>query len=346
VQRKLTLLWQDTESWHYEWISEVLSPLVDREVFDGRHEVVLDNCIVVDANCQSVDAKYYAKFRGKNAFLFREPDEWYRDVTHDAYANFCGIIRMHYSSVFKPQRVIHVPVGYPRGESRRSEPKAASLRKYAWAMLGQMNKASRPETIKALVPVEPNYWYASDGWQPGTGVVLDRNPRNSPSEDYLALISEAAFCPSPMGNVSQETGRPYAALEAGSIPLLERTAFMDVHQKLLGKHPLPTFSNWKRAAGFVQTMWADKKALDQLQDECVTWWTDHKGIIAENIVTFVNRLWNDHPSNINEFVRWYAHIPGWPELELMRHHSLPALRRRVRRLSTRLIQTGRIYERS
>ena len=59
---------------------------------------MLDNCIVVDANCQVADPAYYARFRGKNAFSIREPDEYYRDVSIAAYANFCGVFRMHHSA--------------------------------------------------------------------------------------------------------------------------------------------------------------------------------------------------------------------------------------------------------
>lgn len=345
MRKQLTLLWQDTQSWHHEWILEVLSPLIGRQVFDGRHEIVLDDCIVVDANIQLVDPAYFARFRGKNAFLFREPDEFLRDVSLDAYRNFRGVFRMHHSAAFRPERVMHIPVGYPRGEFRRNEPKPASLRQYAWAMLGQMNKSTRPEAMTALLGVEPNYWYASDGWRPGADVSLNYELANRPSTDYLELISEAAFCPSPMGNVSQESGRPYAALEAGSIPILEKTLLMDVHRRLLGKHPLPTFSNWKKAAEFIREMWADKRALDQLQLECLSWWANYKRNIAEDAAGFVDRLWNREPEEISAYIRFYARLPGWPVLELARHHSMPALTRRIKRQGTRLMQHGKLFER-
>ncbi len=345
MQKKLTLLWQDTQSWHHEWILEVLSPFIEGQVFDGRHEIVLDDCIVVDANCHVVDQSYYAQFRGKNAFLFREPDEYYRDVSIAAYSNFCGVFRMHYSAAFRPERVMHIPVGYPRGEFRHSEPKLASHRNYAWVMLGQMNKATRPEALAALVSVKPNYWYATDGWRPGAGISLKNTMQNSPTNSYIALIAEAAFCPSPMGNVSLETGRPYAALEAGAIPILERRALIDVHFRLLGKHPLPTFSNWKKAASFVDSMWADKDGLDQLQHECLIWWTRYKKELSEEAYSFILRLWQDVPSNIGQFIRWYAHIPGWSMLELTRHHSPSALIRRLKRQTSRLLAHGRFFER-
>jgi hypothetical protein len=48
---------------------------------------------------------------------------------------------------------------------------------------------------------------------------------------------------------------------------------------------------------------------------------------------------------MHEFVRGYARIPGWPAFELLRHHSLPALRRRIQRQTTRFIRQGRLFER-
>ena len=345
IRRQLTLLWQTPESPLRDWILEIFSPLIDREVFDGEHRVVLDNCLVADTNVHRVDPAYFAQFKGKNAFLLRQPDEYYRDVTTSVYANFCGVIRIHYAGAFRRERVMHVPVGYNRGQGRRSEPKPASQRKYAWAMLGQMNKATRPDVMMALLPVKPAYWYASDGCTPGAAIAASNESRNQSTADYQELLAESAFSPSPMGNVSQETSRPFGALESGSIPLLERRWSMDAHRHLLGNHPLPTFSDWKKAASFVESMWADKQALDQLQAECLGWWENYKKNLTVEADTFIDRLWQDVPTDVSQFIRWYARVPGWPAFELLRHHSAAALRRRVVRQTRRLIERGRLFER-
>jgi hypothetical protein len=49
MSHKLTLLWQSTKCPLRDWILEIFSPLVDGEVFDGEHKIVLDNCLVVDS---------------------------------------------------------------------------------------------------------------------------------------------------------------------------------------------------------------------------------------------------------------------------------------------------------
>ena len=344
MPKKLTLLWQSTKCPLRDWILEIFSPLVDGEVFDGEHKIVLDNCLVVDSFLNWADPAYYPQFRGKNAFLLREPDEYFRDVS-GIYTNFCGVFRMHYSGVFRRERVMPVPLGYVNGRGRQSEPKPASQRKYVWSMLGMINKSTRPDAVRALLPVEPVYWYASDGWTPGAATAANNERRDQPAASYQKLLSESAFCPSPMGNVMQETNRPFEALEAGAIPLLERRWLMDAHRSLLGNHPLPTFPNWKMAASFVQSMWNDKQALDQLQAECLSWWQSYKANLTAEAVAFVDRLWVDIPSSNSQFVRGYAHLPGWFVFELLRHHSAGALRRRVMRQARRLFAGRRLFGR-
>jgi hypothetical protein len=344
MPKKLTLLWQNTKCPLRDWILEIFSPLIDGEVFDGEHKVVLDNCLVVDTHLNWADPAYYPQFRGKNAFLFREPDEYLRDVS-GIYVNFCGVFRTMYSGAFRRERVMPVPPGYANGLGRHSESKPASRRKYVWALLGVINKSTRPDALRALLPVEPGYWYASDGWTPGAATAACNPPRNQSAVSYQELLAESAFCPSPMGNVHQESYRVYEALESGSIPLLERRWLMDAHRSVLGEHPLPTFSSWKMAAGFVQSMWNDKKALDQLQAECTNWWRSYKASLSASAVAFVDRLWMDIPTDNSQFVRGYAQVPGWFVFELLHHHSAGALRRRVVQQARRLFEEGRLFGR-
>lgn len=342
MPKKLTLLWQNRNCPLREWILEIFSPLVDGEVFDGERKVVLDNCLVVDTFLNWADPAYYPQFRGRNAFLLREPDEYLRDVS-GIYTNFCGVFRMHYSGAFRRERVMPVPLGYINGLRRQSAPKPASRRKYAWTMLGMMNKSTRPDAVRALLPVQPGYWYASDGWTPGAATAAGNSYQNQSTASYRELLAESAFCPSPMGNVQQETNRPFEALEAGSIPLLERRWLMDAHRALLGNHPLPTFPNWKKAAAFAQSMWNDKQALDQLQAECLKWWQSYKADLSAEAVAFAERLWMDIPAGNSQFVRGYARLPGWFVFELLRHHSAGALRRRVVRQARKLLKEGRLF---
>ncbi len=183
MPKKLTLVWQSPNCPFRKWILEIFSPVIEREIFDGQHQVVLDDCILVDTQMHRVDPSYYAQFRGKNAFLLREPDEHFRDVS-GVYVNFCGVFRMHYSAAFRRERVLPIPLGYGRGLERQMDPKPCSQRKYAWSMLGQINKSTRPDALTALLPIQPGYWYASDGWTPGANVSALNVARNQAPASY------------------------------------------------------------------------------------------------------------------------------------------------------------------
>jgi hypothetical protein len=90
-------------------------------------------------------------------------------------------------------------------------------------------------------------------------------------------------------------------------------------------------------------MWNDKQALDQLQAECMSWWQSYKTNLSAEAQAFVDRLWMDIPSSNSQFVRGYARVPGWFVFELLRHHSVGALRRRVVRQARRLLEGRALF---
>jgi hypothetical protein len=59
----------------------------------------------------------------------------------------------------------------------------------------------------------------------------------------------------------------------------------------------------------------------------------------------IDRLWMDIPSSPMQFVRGYAQLPGWSVWDLLRHHSVAALGRRVVRQTRRVLEHGRLIER-
>jgi hypothetical protein len=73
MPKKLTLLWQNTKCPLRDWILEIFSPLIDGEVFDGEHKVVLDNCLVVDTHLNWADPAYYPSSGARMRFFFASP---------------------------------------------------------------------------------------------------------------------------------------------------------------------------------------------------------------------------------------------------------------------------------
>lgn len=339
VTPRLTLLYQNPDTPLREWYSEIFGPVIDHVVDDGTHTTVLDNCILSDSFVQTHDPAYYKQFHGRNAFLLLSPDEYYRTPLA-AYRNFCGAFRSHYAGAFLPERMKQMPVGYNSGFGGLESEKIASNRQYVWTFLGEVGKSTRPECLRGLIPVKPNFWYSSDGWQP------DRSPagrwQNLPAEDYINYLRESAFIPCPLGNVSQESLRVFEALQVGSIPVLEKRRSMDAHRAVLGDHPLPTFFNWQDAAVAMRHLWQEPQALDKLQAECIAWWRDYKLRLSAEVEQFIVRLEHRIPSADTRYVRGYARLPGWSLFELSRHHTPRAIVRRIGRQTKRFATTGKL----
>ena len=55
----------------------VFGDLIAKHVFDGNHEVVLDDAILLDGFIKRVPQDYYRNFEGRNAFLVHFLDETY-----------------------------------------------------------------------------------------------------------------------------------------------------------------------------------------------------------------------------------------------------------------------------
>src|SRR5215470_19577047 len=87
-------------------------------VTDGKHELVLDNAILLDAFVYCNDVKYYDQFRGKNAFLIHFLDENFEGRYEVIYSNFLGVFRCHWSNGFNARYVRKMPLCYSNGMSR------------------------------------------------------------------------------------------------------------------------------------------------------------------------------------------------------------------------------------
>ncbi len=106
--------------------------------------------------------------------------------------------------------------------------------------------------------------------------------------DYLSVLSRSVFAPSPAGNILLETCRPFEALEFVAIPIVPRRRRADPFADHFGKHPMPAFMDWREASEFVERLSRDSRGLDQLQNECVTWWEAEKDRLSEKLVDFID----------------------------------------------------------
>ena len=305
----------------YEWITQIFKPLLGEQVFEREHRTVLENSLLIDAYPRSHCREYYQQFRGKNAWLFHRADEAY-DGGYEAYSNFRGVFRTYWSSIFDPRCIMQLPLGFfTHGLLGGMSDRRAAERPFLWSFLGQGGKTTRPDMLKALANIGPSFVHITD-----RGAVQPLG-----GGQYKQILCDSVFVPCCMGNVNLESSRIYEALECGAVPILEKRISLDYFRELLGNHPMPSFVSWKQAARFMLAIQHDRAAQDELLLRCSRWWAVYKRDLTQRVQDFVAR--STSPTN---GVRWLGRIPGWQELELMRHHNAPALVRRAQRQFTRL----------
>jgi hypothetical protein len=148
-------------------------------------------------------------------------------------------------------------------------------------------------------------------------------------EETFEILGQSVFAPTPMGNGNLEANRTYDALEVGAIPIVERRLTLDYYSLLLGHHPLPTFSSWSQARQHVIHLLKDPVKLDELQQTCMEWWKSYKVLLVENIGSFLE----ERSCAVDELVPLQSRLPRlplWQYVELLRHHSMPAIGRRLK----------------
>jgi hypothetical protein len=338
---KFTVIWQSERHASRDWVNEIFGPMIAEHVYDGKHELVLDNALLVDNFVYARPIDYYTKFRGRNAFLIHFADEFYEKGL-EVYTNFRGVYREFWASIFNPKYIMRLPSGYTVGTGRRSAPVAASERTYVWSFLGEMSKASRPDVARELSRVEPHFLFSTDrlaGWTIYNAT--PDGPRRLPRETCAEILSQSTFAPAPMGNAHTECFRTYEALEAGAIPILEKRLTLDYYRTLLGEHPIPTVRSWREARRLVMELIQQPARLDELQAECMTWWQNFKQSYSREVCEFLmERSADPELLTVDKLASKWGRTPSWRTIELLRHHDTRAVLRRLQRQARRVATTG------
>jgi hypothetical protein len=337
---RFTAIWQskdDGADWPLrDWLMQLFEPFISNHVFDAKHEIVMDNVILFDSFIYVHDPEYYKKFHGKNAFLVHLGDE-FLELGADRYVHFRGVFRNIWSSVFNPRHVMVLPLGYyNKGTGAIAVP--ASDRRYAWSFVGEGAKVSRPDMVRAMSPIEPHMCFSSTPIRGLTFFSHSPTGRKKVSkQDFVQLLRQSAFAPSPMGNATLESCRVYDALETGAIPIIEKRWTLDYFKDLLGDHPLPTITSWNQAHDLVVRLLKDPVKLDELQQACIQWWKSYQSALIGRIEKFLE----ERSVAKDELVPLQSRLPQlafWQYAELLRHHNMPALGRRVVTQLTRATQ--------
>jgi hypothetical protein len=336
---KFTAIWQSGELGEgfplYHWLKRLFDPFIAEHIYDGKREVVRENAILFDAWVYAHDADYYARFKDKNAFLVHIGDEFY-ELGVDRYVFFRGVFRMIWSSVFNPKYVFVLPLGsYIKQPPETITP--VLDRRYAWSFVGDAEKVSRPDMVRAFSSIEPHVCFSST---PVRGISFfgsEPGKHRIPESEFYSILGDSVFAPSPMGNASIESCRPYDALEVGAIPIVERRLTLDYYKGLLGDHPLPTVSSWAEGRRLANRLLGDQVQLSELHRTCMDWWASYKVRLIEQIGFFLE----ERSGSDDQLVPLQSRLPNlplWQYAELLRHHNVPALYRRVSKQAKRLLK--------
>jgi hypothetical protein len=340
-ERKFNLVWMSQGLGEADWIRHLLRPLICREIVAERYEFIEPGSLyVVGASGakslqQIIPPSFLAALRNvKCKGLVHAGDEYYAGG-YEVYRQFDFVLRQYHTALFNHvPEVLTFPLGWAEGTPQRSVLKPVEARKYLWSFLGNQTASSRPEMLKALRRIEPQFVYCTAG--PAGFNKISRS-------EYHALLDDTVFAPCPMGNAVMETWRFYEALEAGCIPIIEARPWMRYHERLLGPHPVPVVYGWPRAARLINDLSKDQARLRTLQQSIVSWWEQCKKRNETRIVQFINEESGKQASQLP-----IRHLPStspwWPmrqTIELLRHQSAMSMVRRLSRPLGRLVSKVR-----
>jgi hypothetical protein len=330
--KRYVAIWQVEKPLEITWMTDLMSAHISEHVYDGKHELVLPNAILFDKHIAREGADYYRRFQGTNSILVHYLDETY-DGGYERYCAFAGVIRIFWAGFFKDPSILTVPIGYrdgpPAGKPLNVRPSGA--RRYVWSFSGEVFKSSRPDMITALADMKPHFLIRSD--------LKDGRPidRNVGQEEYYEVMTDSMFAPCPMGNANIESYRFYEALECGAIPIVEKRLFFDYYRNLLGDTPVPTVSGWKGARRLVRDCLGNAHQLEGLQRECFDWWQAYKPKLRERVSEFLADSGHRPPP---KDVTPRLGVRPSQYLELVKHHDMRALARRIEKQVSRLVRGG------
>lgn len=147
-------------------------------------------------------------------------------------------------------------------------------KKYIWCFMGQVHlQGERGKMIDRLkgLPGE-HYCNVNKAWLSSDSVS---------TKDYKNIMKDSVFTPCPRGNSSVDSFRLYEALEAGTIPIIEKDESWKI---LLGDHPLlETDSEWNSAYKYIEQLINNEQFLERYLDKIQTWWSSYKSNLSDKI---------------------------------------------------------------
>jgi GR25 family glycosyltransferase involved in LPS biosynthesis len=179
-------------------------------------------------------------------------------------------------------KIITIPLGYVKNRSLKGKYRKLSNRKLIWSFAGSVDKPSRVEMLQTLSVIEPNLMKLLPTW---------KQPQPEEADEYLKSLEDTRFIPCARGQ-NFETYRLYEALEAGCIPICigDPNNEHDCYNKLIGDRAILIVQDWSAVKSMIQQLNNNPQGLDQIQENLVKYWTNHKANITAHILAALERI--------------------------------------------------------
>jgi hypothetical protein len=254
--------------WERDWMGEILSgidaPICD--VPNPHYDIFLNRSLLVTSSATPWD-KLYSYIQKCNAKrlkygLILLNDETYA-CSNRLYSAVPFVVRNYWHKNFqKFPNLLCIPLGYKTGFSKNfSEPlKTSAYRSYTWSFAGQFTKSNRRLMIHAMQQIPNHYVHGIQSFGAHDSLL---------TQDCRNLLLDSVFVPCPRGGWNLDSFRVSEALEAGCIPIVEKTPF-DYFGKFYGNYPCLAVSSWYEAPPLIQALLADPEQLENLRQTCHT----------------------------------------------------------------------------
>lgn len=280
--KELTIVWNRARSasWESTWVEYLFRNIPHTTIENLDHSQFIDNSVIVDSICWAPYHNAYCeemKNRGYKFGIIHLTDESTRDDI-DSYRHAQFVLRNYYREGMLP-KVMHIPLGYNDNFTDVTDNPSVADRKYTWSYVGERWDHNRNIMASAMNTVPNGNLY----------VVHHSGPRMS-VVDMSKLYRNSIFVPCPRGAIIIDNFRVTEALEAGCIPIVERS---DYWAKMHGANPpLIQISNWAEVPAIIADLTKDPNRLEMIRLSCKKWWEDRKGLITEQVEDLVANTMN------------------------------------------------------
>jgi hypothetical protein len=279
---ELTIVWNRARSasWESTWIEYLFRNIPHRTIENLDHTQFIDNSIIVDSICWAPYHNQYCQEmhnRGYKFGIIHLTDESTRDNI-DSYRNAEFVLRNYYREGMM-SKVLHIPLGYNDNFTDLTDNPSARERKYLWSYVGERWDQNRNAMAAAMRTVPNGNLY----------VVHHTGPRMSVVE-MSRMYRDSVFVPCPRGAISMDNFRVTEALEAGCIPIVERS---DYWAKMHGPNPpFIQINNWQEVPEIIADLIKDPSRLEIIRLSCKQWWEDRKLQLTEQVEAIVASTMN------------------------------------------------------